>query len=303
MSSIGIIVNPYSKKNKRKPQFADKLFSLIDQNDEIVKTKTLRELEETLLRFKEKNMDYIGVVGGDGSINLVLEKLIKIYAGESIPVILPLKGGTMNVLASHLNIPSSPYRALKDLKDGHKTTRVLNSLNCNGRIGFIYADGSINNFLVEFYRNKSNHIGAIILTVKITLSSIFSTSYSKKLINVFPFSIRANEASYEKNCLANIASTISTIPLGIPLFKDVDKHSDEFQFQSITTSPKFLFLKIFHILFARQAGQQRYKLNLFTKKVGISSAAHPIKYTLDGELFEDDEIKLELGKKIEFISY
>ena len=70
---------------------------------------------------------------------------------------------------------------------------------------------------------------------------MFSTPYSKRLINKFPFSIRTKEASYNKECLANIASTISTIPLGIPLFKDVDNHSNEFQFQSITTGPKFLF--------------------------------------------------------------
>ena len=162
MSSIGIIVNPYSKKNKRKPQFADKLFSLIDQNDENRKDKKSSRIRRHFIAvLKPKKMNYIGVVGGDGSINLVLEKLIKIYAGEEIPVILPLKGGTMNVLASHLNIPSNPYKALKDLKNGYKTTQKVKFFNCNGRIGFIYADGSINNFLVEFYRNKSNHIGAV----------------------------------------------------------------------------------------------------------------------------------------------
>ena len=78
MPSIGIIVNPYSKKNKRKPQFADNLLNLIDHNDEIVKTKSLEELDDALIRFKEKTIAYIGIVGGDGTINLTLDKLFEI---------------------------------------------------------------------------------------------------------------------------------------------------------------------------------------------------------------------------------
>ena len=76
-----------------------------------------------------------------------------------------------------------------------------------------------------------------------------------------------------------------------------------FNSSRLNTRSRFLFLKIFQILYARQAGQQRYKLNLFTKKVDIRCSNHPIKYTLDGELFEDTELNIELGKKIEFICY
>ena len=67
-----------------------------------------------------------------------------------------MKGGTINVLATHLNIPYTPYATLKKVKSGNYKTTYLNTLGCNGRVGFIYADGAINNFLEEFYKNKSN---------------------------------------------------------------------------------------------------------------------------------------------------
>ena len=54
-----------------------------------------------------------------------LKNLSRSMMMKKIPVILPLKGGTMNVLASHLNIPSNPYKALKDLKNGYKTTQLF----------------------------------------------------------------------------------------------------------------------------------------------------------------------------------
>ena len=153
MPSIGIIVNPYSKKNKRKPQFADNLLNLIDHNDEIVKTKSLEELDDALIRFKEKNYSVIGIVGGDGTINLTLDKLLKLYDKKRrTTLILPMKGGTINVLATHLNIPYTPYATLKKVKSGNYKTTYLNTLSCNGRVGFIYADGAINNFLEEFYK-------------------------------------------------------------------------------------------------------------------------------------------------------
>ena len=63
---------------------------------------------------------------------------------------------------------------LKDLKSGNYKTTYLNTLSCNGRVGFIYADGAINNFLEEFYKNKSGHIGAQSLT---KTNNVFNTRY------------------------------------------------------------------------------------------------------------------------------
>ena len=64
----------------------------------------------------------------------------------------------MNVIASHLGIPSNAYRAIEDLKNGYKMTKKVNSLSCNNKMGFIYADGSIPLILEEFYRDKSANL-------------------------------------------------------------------------------------------------------------------------------------------------
>ncbi|MEI6527689.1 MAG: diacylglycerol kinase family protein, partial [Planctomycetota bacterium] len=72
------------------------------------------QLAEALHDFREQGVTCVGIVGGDGSINLVLAELLKLHSPQSLPSILVLGGGTANVLALNLGLNSNPIKVMSD---------------------------------------------------------------------------------------------------------------------------------------------------------------------------------------------
>lgn len=72
-----------------------------------------RELgAERLARLVRSGIDRVVVVGGDGSVNLVVNAVLAVGAGERVEIVV-VPGGTGSDLATTLGIPSDPIGALE----------------------------------------------------------------------------------------------------------------------------------------------------------------------------------------------
>ena len=99
MAGIGVVVNPYARGNKRKPNRAGRLQTLLGEDGLVVATRNFDELDATLRRFREIGIDILAVCGGDGSFYHVVTRALTIWGDDKLPLLLPLRGGTINNLA------------------------------------------------------------------------------------------------------------------------------------------------------------------------------------------------------------
>lgn len=311
MSGIGIITNPHSKLNKRNPERPALLGYILGEQGRLEITESLKDLSRAAEHFKNSKIEILAINGGDGTISQTLTAFINVYRDDPMPKIALLRGGTMNVISQSLGMTGSPERLLYRLVDGYSSEiswniSSLRTLLVRNQYGFLYADGIATTVLEEFYKRKSNAVGAIWLLAKIILSNLFNTSYSKRLIKAkkVDLSFEPMKTVLSENSLGVFAASIERMPLGARLFPEGQKDSSRFQFFSVRSKAKGLVYRLPLLMLKNQIQSNNNKYSDVCSSIEIKRDG-PFPYTLDGELFtaEDGHLKIGLGPKLDFIVF
>ncbi len=123
---LGILANPKAGREKNK-KFISSLakesekFQLISSTDIGQIDRSLRQL------LIEKQCNTVAILGGDGTINSVVNgiaKLIKKGEISHFPPLLLLRGGTLNMLARALNVEGPPEKLLKSFTEQYLNRRL-----------------------------------------------------------------------------------------------------------------------------------------------------------------------------------
>src|SRR3990172_6231495 len=129
MKTIGLIFNPLADINKK--QTGARLRSIKDILNEhafISITNNTDEIPMALKEFYKEGIKILGISGGDGTIDHVLSSYINLFGSEKLPVIVPLKGGTMNMLAAEVGLRgdqiTSCYKLINSLNH-HSTLPTI----------------------------------------------------------------------------------------------------------------------------------------------------------------------------------
>ncbi len=324
MTSLGIISNPYAKLNKRKPGYNTRLCYTLDNKGEYHITRNLEDLDDVCQEFAEKSIKIIGIVGGDGSLGLSLTKIYTAYtlANKPLPKIIPLRGGTMNFLASNLGLFKDPHEILEDLLSSLKNRHPLfeqpiQTLMVEDRIGFVFACGLATEFLSSFYQNKSNSFGAGLALTKFVLNkitSLYLPLWNKK-INCeiscqFTISNKAviNQENFikltsNKGYSLIMASTVPKLPLNLHLFKNVKMGAPEAELIAINGGLPAFLATFSKILTANKLRKISNPLthNINSAEIIFSKDNYP--YSLDGDIIQNNQkIKISLGPTFIFCS-
>ncbi|MEZ5114860.1 MAG: diacylglycerol kinase family protein [Candidatus Nanopelagicales bacterium] len=110
--------------------------ALADEVDlDIVTTDHRGHAAELGRRAREERMDVVVTLGGDGTINEVVNGLLEHGPGPDVPMIATVPGGSANVFPRALGLPADPVEATGELLDGlrEKRTRTLGLGRANGR--------------------------------------------------------------------------------------------------------------------------------------------------------------------------
>ncbi len=309
MPGIGIITNPHSKLNKRDPSRIRLLGYVLGEKGTIEVTQSLEHLEEVAQKFKDNNIDILAINGGDGTISQTLSAFLRVYKEAPLPKVAVLRGGTMNVLAVNLGIKGRPEKILSLLLElasepDALTTTKIPSLMVDGRIGFVYADGTCTRILEEFYKNKSGTLGAVWLGVKLVFSSFVKGELFKRTVVQEKIEFRANGFPVQNHAtLSVLAATIRRLPLGLPFFGLIHKDSKVFQAISVTSTPERLLWHLPVVMLHNKENESLGKLSYCTDRLAVTAPGR-FRYTLDGELYEsqDSGVELKLGPVIEFVN-
>lgn len=114
---VGILHNPLSGRNRRKPNLFQEVFA---QHSEVAKAEinSPTDILEALKTFAQEQVDYVVIIGGDGTIQATMGALFHHRPFRSMPHLAVLPAGTANLIAGDVGLgefePSSLKRLLTD---------------------------------------------------------------------------------------------------------------------------------------------------------------------------------------------
>lgn len=180
MAGIGIVVNPTAGGNRRVAERTERLARAVGTDGEVREAERLEQLTDVARDFRARGIDVLGVCGGDGSFFRALSAFASVYDGETLPVFLPLRAGTMNTVARGVGAPRGrPERVLERLlaryRRGEAFAIASRQLVCVNRsmLGFMAGAGTIVSFLQAYYAGRvQGPLGAAQLLARLATSAL-----------------------------------------------------------------------------------------------------------------------------------
>lgn len=312
MPGIGIITNPHSKLNKRKPHTPQLLGYILGEHGRLEVTQSIEDLERVARKFRDNHIEILAINGGDGTINRTLTAMIAAYGEHPLPKIALLRGGTMNVLASNLGIKGSPPRILYRLCEAYSSdqevfeTRSISSLKVEDSFGFLFADGVACSVLGEFYKKKTGPLGAAWLIIRLIFSTLFKGKLFARLMQAETKSIQMDRQPHPQHqnrpSCTIMAASIERMPFGFKLFPYARQKLAQMQWFSITCEPRNVLWNLPRIIFNTKIQSTSCKVSDVCEWLSIQGPPG-YTYSLDGELFaaKNNTITIEPGPSFEFI--
>lgn len=93
MPGIGVVLNPYSRSNRKNPWRAEELGFIVGDKGSCHATHSIEDVEILAGQFKERQIEVLGLSGGDGTYQKTLTTFVKVYGAAPLPKIALLGGG------------------------------------------------------------------------------------------------------------------------------------------------------------------------------------------------------------------
>lgn len=122
LRQIGVITNPNSRKNKRRPGRAEALQRQVGPAGRVIATESLEALGAAVRELREQGAQYWVADGGDGSLFWMLNTVARELGDELedvsriIPFAVPANGGTIDFVARRVGIRGRVERILRVLR-------------------------------------------------------------------------------------------------------------------------------------------------------------------------------------------
>lgn len=120
---IGVITNPNSRKNRNRPDRAERLQRIVGTLGEVHSTASIDSIKPVLRDFLRKRARYWVADGGDGALHWMVRLGMEVlqeeeFVGETVrlPVTLPTKGGTIDFVANNVGIKGDAEGILGSLR-------------------------------------------------------------------------------------------------------------------------------------------------------------------------------------------
>ena len=307
MKAIGIIHNPRSKKNMKHPSMLDTIKDTVGKYGTVFVPFSFEELTEVAREIKRDGYEIIGVNGGDGTNHQIISRIIDVYQGERLPLVAHLRGGTMNTVSNALcGIKGSVSNITKKLVEHYKDNRPFKTktskvLNINGRYGFMFGTGFVANLMDIYYEGGNpGPVKALQIIYKAIASAILSTEYVDKLFKPIHAEVIIDgiKLDYEEYSVV-VSSAIRNIGLNFRAIYRAEELPDRIHvFAGRATA--FEVIRRLRRLYVGHEPDFKYLTDALAKTVEIKSK-DAMKYTIDGDMYEDTTITLGPGPLLSYI--
>ena len=311
MGGIGIVNNPGSRRNRRRPRTARRLRAQLGDDGDVLDAATPEELARALETFRAAGIDVLGVSGGDGTLHYVLTAAVRAWNPAPLPRILVLPGGAMNTVARGSGVRGGPERALREVlirrRHGYPLRTVdrdLLAVSADGappRFGFIFGTGSIVAFLEAYYASGSpSPAMAALLVARAMGSALVNGRFAASLARRERLRVETDgdewpDAAY----LALAAGSTPDIGFGFRAFERCQEQPGFFHAFGISGSLPHLALSVPRIRrgkpWRRRLAQDEVARTLVVEGPGF-------RYTVDGDLYTAERtVTVRTGPGVELV--
>lgn len=165
MKKLSLIYNPFSgdKSFRHELDVCLKEFNEADFEVNIFRSTQYGDIEKHIANIKDDNYDVICVSGGDGTINILVNALMK-HNMSHIPIGL-FPSGTANDFASYMNIPTDAEECCKIVIGGKTMAVDLGKANDKYFIN-VCAGGLFSNVSTEINKHFKDAFGKLAYYIK-----------------------------------------------------------------------------------------------------------------------------------------
>ncbi len=309
MAGIGIVINPYSRSHRKDPAKAERLGFIVGDKGSCHTTNDLSDVETLAAEFKQRNIEILGISGGDGTIHKTLTTFINVYGKTALPKIALLRGGTMNNLSNCLSVRGAPEKILSNLilkyhEDIPFAETDMDILKINNDYGFLFGMGLVSRFVDE-YNGHSNGDPtpwrAFSMLSRAMVSAAINGKHALDLCQRFDATVTVDgiKAPF-KNYMMIFAGTMDNLGFHFrPLYR-ARETAGMFQLVAISTTPRHLLCTFPQAFFGKRSRSEDYVDVVGSK--AVLDFGEPTIYTIDGDVPEPAaRVEISAGPRLKFV--
>ena len=306
---IAVFVNPRSRSNRRDPTLASRLGEAVGAAGVIIACHTLDELDQAARRLSREPPWVIAVHGGDGTLHRTLTALLRAFGERPLPPLAILGGGTMNVVTSSLQIRTPALVFLRQLKALAGTgqapaTLARRCLRVGEQFGFVFGNGVLANFLVEYYGGEHGYGPgrALYLMARLFCSAIIRGPFMRRVFRRFRGRVLVDGQALEfPELMAVGAGTVREVGLGFKLYHRADDDPDRFGVLAIHSGALALVTDLWAVRTGRGVAPSR-AFSAVASRLEITSDESDAPYTIDGDLYRaTGALEIGVGPKLAIV--
>lgn len=300
-----LIVNSRAGATRRYPDLPDRLRAVAGSRAELFVTGCAAELAEAAGTLAAREVQHVGVVGGDGTASATLTALWRAYGADALPSVALLRGGTMNTVAKSLGVSRRSTtellrRALRlwEKSNGAQYTRRP-AMRIGDRLGFLFGTGVWYGWLAEYYEQGQ---GA---PTPATAARVFGASVLSALVNgptyerilcKHDLEVRFEGGSWERREYITVgAGTVAQAGLGFQPFNRAPGTERGFHLLAIKGGPARIAADL-PAIWLGHGMSPRTAYETTTSWAELRTRAPAFGYSVDGDLLTAGPcLRLELG--------
>lgn len=296
-SKPGVLLNTNARRVQRDPDLVDRLKRLASPQ-RVRLTSGPEEVGPALEALLALGIDALLIVGGDGTMAGTLTPLLRRFAAEDVPVIVPTRGGTVNTIATSLGARGAPDRTLgRLLEQGAPTARLLAPVRVVADAGepvygFIFANGAGARWLELYYTDsRMGARGAAALVARVVASALVGGGLARRVFAPFEADLVVDgETIARRRFTAMAASGVRDIGLGFTPFRSAGSDPERIHLATTDAGPARLALE----LPALRAGWSGSCLDHYSTHRSLVRTPAPRPWSLDADGFPPAR-HLEIG--------
>jgi methylmalonyl-CoA mutase cobalamin-binding subunit len=294
-----VIINRNAGGVRRQPQLLFQLTEAVGSRGEVVATGDAADLEAAVTRARARGVDTIGICGGDGSNLHTLTAIARVYRGAAWPRIALLPGGTLNTGASHFQARGSAPDRLHRIVEADRPLAVSTPLiRVNEHVGLIFGSLMVARVLDTYYDGYTSPVGAVVLASRIVSSAALQTPFSRDLFHSEPVEIELDGKSHGHVPLtALLASVVACPAVGMRVLYRAGEDGC-FHIIGTNAQPAAIFREVGRVWSGLPV--KAMCLDALAKEA-IFRFERPARYTMDGDLFSADEIRITATAPVEVL--
>ncbi len=310
MPGIGVVSNPRSGINRRRPQLVEQLAYVLGDRGEIAQPDGVDRLVSVAESFHRHRIDILCINGGDGTTHEVLTAFLQVYGSDPLPMVALLRAGTINNVARSIGLARmSPEALLGRLVARYHARVELPTVERNlavvdGRhAGFLFGNGLIASFMEAYY--AGGDVGtwkALRVLSRTVTSAVVGGPFIRQMLRPVRAQVSVDGQRFEPTEFLSIgAATIPDMGLGFRPFHEIDRHPDCIQVLGFACPVRGLVTSL-----PRWFWKLRSTRTDIVSAVGrelVIESAEPMAFQLDGDLIQGGaRVSVRAGPRVRLVN-